>query len=150
MTDHHTWTTHSTATAEVERAWFIVDASGKTVGRLASSISQVLTGKHKPAYTRHIDTGDFVIVINAEKVVFTGRKWDQKKYHNYSGYKGGLRSITAKDVLKTDPTRIMEDAVWGMLPQNRLGRAQLSKLKIYAGGEHPHAAQTPVPLPAHI
>lgn len=150
MTDHHTWTTHSTATAEVQRAWFIVDAAGQTVGRLASAISQVLTGKHKPAYTRHIDTGDFVVVVNAEKVVFSGRKWDQKKYYNYSGYKGGLRTVTARDMLKNDPTRIMEEAVWGMLPQNRLGRAQLSKLKVYAGTEHPHVAQAPSPLPAYI
>lgn len=150
MTDHHTWTTHSTATAEVERAWFVVDAAGQTVGRLASAISQVLTGKHKPSYTRHIDTGDFVVVINAEKVVFSGRKWDQKKYHDYSGYKGGLRSVTARDMLKNHPTRILEDAVWGMLPQNRLGRAQLSKLKVYAGSEHPHVAQAPAPLPAYI
>lgn len=150
MTDHHTWTTHSCNAAEIQREWFIVDAAGQTVGRLASRISQVLTGKHKPTYTRHADTGDFVIVVNAEKVVFTGKKLLQKKYFNYSGWKGGLRGITARDVLKTNPTRIMEDAVWGMLPQNRLGRVQLSKLKVYAGSEHPHAAQTPVPLPAHL
>lgn len=150
MTAHHTWSTPSAKPAEVTRDWYLVDAAGMTVGRLATRISQVLQGKHKASYTPHVDTGDFVVVVNAEKVVFTGRKIDQKKYHRYSGYPGGLRSTTARVMLDTHPDRVMTAAVWGMLPQNRLGRHMLSKLKVYAGGAHPHAAQQPKPFPEYV
>ena len=150
MPDHHTWTTPSTKAADVVRAWFLVDANGLTLGRLATRISQVLTGKHKPQYTPHADTGDFVVVVNAEKVVLTGRKLDQKQYHRYSGQPGGLRSVTAREALRTDPTRVLSAAVQGMVPRNRLGREQLKKLKIYAGPSHPHEAQGPVPFPEYV
>lgn len=142
--------TPSTKSADVVRAWFLVDASGQTLGRLATRISQVLTGKHKPLYTPHSDAGDFVVVINCEKVVLTGRKLDQKSYHRYSGQPGGLRSITARHALATDPTRVLSAAVQGMVPRNRLGREQLKKLKVYAGASHPHAAQSPVPFPEYV
>jgi large subunit ribosomal protein L13 len=150
MTDHHTWITHSTRPAEATHDWFVVDAAGQTLGRLATRISQVLQGKHKPAYTPHVDTGDFVIVLNADKLVLTGRKLDQKKYHHYSGHPGGLRSQTARQVLATYPERVLEAAVQGMVPRNRLGRDMLKKLKVYTGSTHPHAAQTPRPLPDYI
>ncbi len=150
MTAHHTWTTPSAKPAEVTHDWFVVDAAGLTVGRLATRISQVLQGKHKACYTPHVDTGDFVVVLNAEKVVFTGRKLDTKSYHRYSGHPGGLRSTTARRMLETHPERVLESAVWGMLPQNRLGRAMLSKLKVYAGAEHPHTAQQPKPFPEYV
>lgn len=150
MTEHHSWTTHSTNAAEVAPEWFVVDASGQTVGRLASRISKVLQGKHKPAYTAHVDTGDFVVVVNAEKVVFTGRKLDQKKYYAYSGHPGGLRTTTARKQLQTRPERVLQAAVQGMVPGTRLGRQMLSKLKVYAGPSHPHVAQSPRPLPEHI
>lgn len=150
MIAHHSWTTHSAKASEVKQDWFVVDASGLTLGRLATRISQVLQGKHKPSYTPHVDTGDFVVVLNAEKVVLTGRKLDQKKYHHYSGHPGGLRSTTARVMLATKPERVLEAAVQGMLPNNRLGRSMLKKLKVYAGAEHPHAAQLPRPFPDHI
>jgi large subunit ribosomal protein L13 len=150
MTDHHTWTTPSAKPAEVVHDWYVVDASGLTVGRLATRISQVLQGKHKAIYTPHVDTGDFVIIVNAEKVVFTGRKIDQKKYYRYSGYPGGLRTTTARVMLDTHPDRVMKAAVWGMIPQTRLGRQMLTKLKIYAGASHPHAAQQPKPFPEYV
>ena len=138
MHAHHTWITHSTSPAEAQHDWFVVDAKGQTLGRLATRISQVLQGKHKPAYTPHTDTGDFVIVINAEQVVLTGRKLDQKQYHHYSGFPGGLSSVTARRQLETHPERVISAAVQGMVPRNRLGRQMLSKLKVYAGAEHPH------------
>ncbi len=147
---HHTWSTPSTKPADVTHDWFVVDASGLTVGRLATRISQVLQGKHKAAYTPHVDTGDYVVVINAEKVVFTGRKLDQKSYYRYSGFPGGLRTTTARRMLETHPERVLQAAVWGMLPQNRLGRAMLSKLKVYAGVAHPHTAQQPRPFPEYV
>lgn len=150
MSDHHTWSTPSARPADVVRDWFIVDASGQTLGRLASRISQVLMGKHKASYTPHTDTGDFVVVVNAEKVVLTGRKLDQKKYHHYSGYPGGLRSVTAKQQLATHPERVLTAAVQGMVQRNRLGRAQMTKLKVYAGPSHPHQAQAPKPFPAYV
>jgi large subunit ribosomal protein L13 len=151
MYEHHTWTTHSTRPAEARHDWFVVDAEGQTLGRLSTRISQVLQGKHKAAYTPHTDTGDFVIVINASKVLLSGRKLDQKKYHHYSGYAGGLRSTTARQVLTSaHPERVIEAAVQGMVPRNRLGRAMLRKLKVYGGPDHPHAAQTPAPFPEHI
>jgi len=150
MIDHHTWTTHSAKTSEVTPVWFLVDASGLTLGRLATRIAMVLQGKHKPCYTAHVDTGDFVVVINAEKVVLTGRKLDQKKYYAYSGYPGGLRTTTARKMLDIHPERVLEAAVQGMVPGTRLGRVMLTKLKVYAGGTHPHAAQQPSPFPDHL
>ena len=132
---------------EVERRWYLVDAEGKTLGRLATQIADTLRGKNKPQYTPHTDTGDFVVVVNAEKIHVTGKKLDQKMYHRHSGYPGGLRSRTLREQLERRPTEVIRKAVKGMLPRNRLASAQLTKLKIYAGPEHPHAAQAPKPLP---
>lgn len=129
--------------SEIRRDWWIVDASGRTLGRLATAVATRLTGKHKPSYTPHMDTGDHVIVINASKVVMTGNKLRDKIYYTHTGYPGGLRSITAGKQLATRPDRVIEDAVWGMLPKGSLGRAMYRKLKVYAGSEHPHAAQRP-------
>jgi len=140
--------TRSTKPAEVERRWFVVDADDVVLGRLASRIATVLRGKHTPAYTPHVDTGDFVIVVNAEKVKLTGRKREQKTYYRHTGWVGHLRSITADKVLSgPHPDRVMRAAVRGMLPKNSLGRQMLRKLKVYAGPEHPHAAQKPEELP---
>ncbi|MBM4365559.1 MAG: 50S ribosomal protein L13 [Deltaproteobacteria bacterium] len=150
MHDHHTWTTHSTNAAEATHDWFVVDAAGQTLGRLATRISTVLQGKHKPSYTPHTDCGDFVIVLNADKIVLTGKKLDQKKYHHYSGYPGGLSSVTARVQLDQHPERVIAAAVQGMVPRNRLGRQMLTKLKVYAAGEHPHAAQQPKPFPEYV
>lgn len=127
----------------VERKWFVVDAAGKRVGRLATEIATVLRGKHKPTFTPHVDCGDYVIVINAEKVEFTGNKWADKKYYRHSRYPGGLKETTAKRMNETFPERIVEFAVKGMLPKGRLGRQMAGKLYVYAGAEHPHQAQTP-------
>lgn len=138
--------TYSTKPSEIEREWYVVDAEGQTLGRLASEIAKILKGKHKPIYAPHLDTGDFVVVINAEKVHVTGRKMDQKMYYRYSGYPGGLTAITLRDQLKKHPTRVVRSAVKGMLPHNRLGRAMMRKLKVYAGASHPHEAQRPKPL----
>jgi large subunit ribosomal protein L13 len=135
--------TYSARKGEVERSWWVVDASDKTLGRLASRIAKVLQGKDKPVYTPNIDTGDFVVVINAEKVRVTGKKGSQKSYHSHSGYPGGARSHTLKEMLGKHPERVIRRAVKGMLPKNRLARQQLRKLKVYAGAEHPHAAQQP-------
>jgi large subunit ribosomal protein L13 len=135
--------THSTKPSEIEREWYVVDAEGQTLGRLASEIAKVLRGKHKPIYAPHLDTGDYVIVVNAEKIHVTGRKKDQKMYHHHSGYPGGLTSVTLREQLKRHPTRVIRSAVKGMLPHNRLGRAMLRKLKVYAGDAHPHEAQQP-------
>ncbi len=131
---------------EVERKWYLVDASGKTLGRLASKIATVLMGKHKATYTPHVDTGDHVVVINADKVVLTGKKWDQKKYYRHSGYPGGLKVLTASQMREKHPERLIYLAVKRMLPKNKLGRKMLRKLKVYAGPEHPHEAQKPEPL----
>jgi large subunit ribosomal protein L13 len=138
--------THSTKPSEIEREWYVVDAEGQTLGRLASEIAKVLRGKHKPIYTPHLDTGDFVVVINAEKVHVTGRKMDQKMYYRHSGYPGGLTAVTLRDQLQKHPTRVIRSAVKGMLPHNRLGRAMMRKLKVYAGDAHPHEAQQPKTL----
>ncbi len=132
--------------AEIRRNWFVVDGTGQVVGRLAAQIARILMGKHKPDYTPYADSGDYVIVVNAEKVVFTGRKLTQKVYHRHTGYPGGLRSTTAKQLLQEHPERVLTLAVKGMLPKNKLGRAQLKKLKVYAGAAHPHEAQRPQPL----
>ena len=139
--------TYSAKPGEVERNWFVVDASEFELGRLATRISVVLRGKHKPQFTPHVDTGDFVVVLNADRVKLTGRKLDQKHYHRYSGYPGGLRSVDARTVRAEDPERMIRQAVRGMLPKNRLSRQIIGKLKIYAGDSHPHAAQAPAPLP---
>jgi large subunit ribosomal protein L13 len=132
---------------DVTREWYVVDAEGQTLGRLATRIADVLRGKTKPQYTPHIDTGDFVVVVNAEKIGVTGKKLDQKRYYRHSGYPGGLRSRTLREQLERRPTEVIRKAVKGMLPRNKLASAQLTKLKIYAGPEHPHAAQAPKPLP---
>src|SRR5689334_10720846 len=128
------------------REWVIVDAEGKTLGRLATQIADTLRGKNKPEYTPHVDTGDFVVVVNAEKIAVTGKKLDEKLYHRHSGYPGGLRTRTLREQLERRPTEVLRKAVRGMLPRNRLGRAQLTKLKVYAGPDHPHEAQSPEPL----
>jgi large subunit ribosomal protein L13 len=126
--------------------WVVVDATGQTVGRLATQLASVLRGKHKPDFTPNQAGGDFVIVVNAEKVVFTGRKLDQKVYTRYTGYQGGLKLTTARVMLDKHPERVLEKAVWGMLPKNRLGRKLIRRLKVYAGEAHPHAAQVPTPM----
>ena len=131
---------------EVERKWYVVDAEGQTLGRLATEIARILRGKNKPQYTPHVDTGDFVVVVNAEKVVVTGRKAEQKVYRRHSGYPGGLKTTTYEQMLERRPTEILRRAVKGMMPKTRLARQQLRKLKIYAGPEHPHAAQDPQTL----
>ena len=133
--------TYSTSIKDIERQWHVVDASGKTLGRLASQIAKLLMGKHKPMYVTHLDTGDYVIVLNAAKVRVTGQKAKQKVYYRHSGYPGGLKATTFEDMLAAHPTRVIEHAVKGMLPHNRLGRAMFKKLKVYAGDSHPHQAQ---------
>ncbi len=130
----------------VERRWYVVDAEGQTLGRLATEIADVLRGKRKPEYTPHVDTGDFVVVVNAEKISVTGKKLDEKVYRRHSGYPGGLRQRTLREELDRRPTEVLRRAVKGMLPRNRLSRAQLRKLRIYAGPQHPHTAQVPQPL----
>jgi len=131
--------------SEVQRDWYVIDASGKVLGRLATQISTLLRGKHKPTFTPSIDGGDFVIVVNAEKIVLTGRKPDQKIYYRHTGYPGGLKATPYKMMLAKHPDRILRLAVKRMLPKNRMGRRLLSKLRIYAGPNHPHAAQQPKP-----
>ena len=138
--------TYSAKPTEVERKWYIVDAQGCVLGRLASFVAVRLRGKHKPIYTPHVDTGDHIVVINAEKIALTGKKWDEKLYHRHSGYMGGLKSMTAKQLLEKRPEDLVTRAVRGMLPKNRLGRNMLKKLKVYAGSEHPHVAQKPETL----
>jgi len=132
---------------DVQRRWYLVDAEGETLGRLAVRIADTLRGKRKPEYTPHVDTGDFVVVVNAEKIRVTGNKLDQKIYYRHSGYPGGLRSRTLREQLDRRPTEVIRTAVKGMLPRNRLARQQITKLKVYAGPEHPHEAQAPTPLP---
>jgi large subunit ribosomal protein L13 len=129
----------------VERKWHLIDADGQTLGRLATEIARLLRGKNKPQYTPHIDTGDFVVVVNAEKVVVTGKKAEQKVYYRHTGYPGGLKETSYEAMLERKPTEILRKAVRGMMPKTRLGRQQLKKLKIYAGPEHPHEAQAPRP-----
>jgi large subunit ribosomal protein L13 len=138
--------TYNAKPGEVERRWYVVDADGQTLGRLATRIADTLRGKDKAQYTPHVDTGDFVVVVNAEKVHVTGNKLDQKRYYRHSGYPGGLRSRTLREQLDRRPTEVIRKAVKGMLPKNRLAAKQLNKLKIYAGPEHPHEAQAPQPL----
>jgi len=138
--------TYSVKAGEIERRWFVVDAEGKVLGRLATEIARVLRGKHKPIFTPHLDTGDFVIVINADKIELTGKKADQKTYFRHSGYMGGEKHIPFRRMLEKQPERVIELAVKGMLPKNALGRQMRDKLKVYAGAEHPHEAQSPAPL----
>ena len=135
--------TFSAKQEEIQYDWYVIDAEGKTLGRLASHIAHRLTGKHKPTFTPQVDTGDFIVVINAEKVRLTGKKLENKKYYHYSGYPGGLRVQKAEELLKKKPTEVLHHAVKGMLPKNRLGRKMLKKLKIYSGNNHPHQAQQP-------
>jgi large subunit ribosomal protein L13 len=144
--DTLSYKTKSVSKDEASRNWYVVDADGEVVGRIASKIASVLRGKHKPSFTPHADTGDFVIVVNAEKIKFTGAKLDQKEYLRYSGYPGGLRRRTAGEMLEKKPIAIIEKAVKGMLPKNKLGRAMFKKLFVYEGGEHPHTAQKPEPF----
>jgi large subunit ribosomal protein L13 len=132
----------------IDKKWVLVDAQGRILGRMATEIADILRGKNKPVYTPHVDTGDFVVVVNAEKVQLTGKKWDQKTYYRHSGYMGGLKAQTAKEVLEKKPELLIRHAVKGMLPKNRLGRKMINKLKVYRGSDHPHEAQVAmVPVP---
>jgi large subunit ribosomal protein L13 len=131
---------------EIEKKWYVVDAENKVLGRLASEIATRLRGKHKPTFSSFIDNGDFVVVTNAEKIILTGNKMDDKKYYRHTGYMGGIKEASAKELLEKHPTDLIIKAVKGMLPRNKLGRAQLKKLKVYAGKNHPHAAQQPAEL----
>jgi large subunit ribosomal protein L13 len=142
--------TYSPKAGDITREWYVIDAEGETLGRLATRIASVLRGKHKPTFTPHMDMGDHVIVVNADKIVLTGAKGEQKLYNSHSGYPGGLRSVPFATMLDRRPTQVVEKAVTGMLPKNTLGRQMASKLKVYAGPDHPHAAQQPQPLPDHL
>ncbi len=142
----NTYRTEFVSKEKVDRKWYIVDAAGKTLGRLCSKIAFKLQGKDKPNYTPHVDNGDFIIVINAEKIKVTGNKLEDKIYYHHSGYIGGLKEISLKKLLQTYPERVIFHAVKGMLPKSRLGRKMLKKLKVYAGPDHPHKAQKPIPL----
>jgi large subunit ribosomal protein L13 len=135
--------TYMARDVDIKKKWHIVDADGKTVGRLATKVAMTLMGKDKPQFTAHADSGDFVIVVNAEKVHFTGKKWNQKTYYRHSGYPGGLKSITAENLLKMKPEEIIRKAVWGMLPKNKWQDRLIKRLKIYTGNAHPHKAQEP-------
>jgi large subunit ribosomal protein L13 len=135
--------TYMARDVDIKKKWHIVDADGKTVGRLATKVAMTLMGKDKPQFTPHADSGDFVIVVNAEKVNFTGKKWNQKTYYRHTGYPGGLKSITAENLLKVKPEEIIRKAVWGMLPKNKWQDRLIKRLKIYTGNDHPHKAQEP-------
>jgi large subunit ribosomal protein L13 len=138
--------TYSAKTGKINREWYLVDADGKTLGRLATQIADRLRGKGKPQYTAHVDTGDFVVVVNAEKIAVTGNKLDNKMYYRHSGYPGGLKTRTLREQLDRRPTEVLRKAVKGMLPRNKLANQQITKLKIYAGPEHPHESQSPKPF----
>lgn len=138
--------TYITKPAEVKRQWVVIDAQGQTLGRLASQVATILRGKHKPGFSPSVDCGDYVVIINAEKIHVTGRRLDQKMYYRHSGYPGGLSEISLRDQLAKFPTRPIESAVRGMLPKSKLGRKMFKKLKVYAGEAHPHQAQLPVPM----
>jgi large subunit ribosomal protein L13 len=138
--------TFSAKAETVQRAWYVIDAKGKTLGRLSAAIAKILRGKNKPIFTPHVDTGDYIVVVNAEQVKVTGRKATDKIYYRHSGYPGGLKQDTFADLIRRAPTRVIELAVKGMLPKNPLGRAMYRKLFVYAGAEHPHSAQQPQPL----
>ncbi len=139
--------TYNAKPGEIARDWYVVDATGQTLGRLATRIAETLRGKGKPQYTPHVDTGDFVVVVNAEKIAVTGNKLDQKRYYRHSGYPGGIRSRTLREQLDRRPTEVLRSAVKGMLPKNKLAARQITKLKIYVGPDHPHEAQAPKELP---
>jgi large subunit ribosomal protein L13 len=138
--------TYSPKPGEVQRQWYVIDAEDVVLGRLAAQVAQLLRGKHKAVFAPHVDTGDFVVVVNADKIALTGAKREQKLAYRHSGYPGGLRATGYDELLSKNPRRAVEKAVWGMLPKNRLSRQQLKKLKVYAGPEHPHQAQEPVPF----
>ena len=138
--------TYSAKATDKTNNWYVIDAEGRVLGRMASEIARRLRGKHNPLFTPHADTGDSIIVINAEKITLTGRKWDDKVYYRHSGYMGGLKSITARKLHEKNPEDLVVNAVRGMLPKNRLGRSLLKKLRVYAGPDHPHDAQQPQPL----
>lgn len=138
--------TFSAKPEETERPWVLVDAKGQNLGRLASQIASILRGKHRPTFTPHIDTGDFVVVINAESIEVTGKKLLQKIYHHHTGYPGGIKTVSLRDLLAQSPEKVIEKAVWGMIPHNRLGRRQIRKLYVYKGEQHPHQAQKPTPV----
>ncbi len=142
--------TISAKNSDVERKWHLIDADGLVVGRLASQVAKILRGKNKPIFTPHVDTGDFVVIVNASKVRFTGNKLEKKAYYRHTGYPGGLKTTMAKDIMKKTPERIIYSAVRGMLPKNTLGRQQFKKLKVYRGSEHPHNAQNPEELNLNI
>jgi large subunit ribosomal protein L13 len=143
-------TTYMAKPNEVERKWYIIDAEGKTLGRLASEAAAIIRGKHKPQFTPHVDTGDFVIIINAEKIHLTGKKLQKKMYYKHSMYQGGLKITSAQDMLNTKPERVLEYAIHGMLPKTRLGDSMKTKLKVYAGTGHPHQAQQPEVWELHV
>ncbi len=138
--------TYATKARDIERSWFIADADGQTLGRLATRVAMILRGKHKPSFSQYLDTGDFVVIVNAEKVAVSGTKLDDKNYYRHSGYPGGLRTVNLRHMLERNPERALTLAVRGMLPSNKLGRKMLKKLKVYAGAEHPHSAQQPQTL----
>lgn len=142
--------TYMAKAEEIKRKWYVIDAEGKPLGRLASEIAKILRGKHKPDFTPHVDTGDYVIVLNVEKIVLTGKKLDQKYYRRHSGYPGGLKETKYRHLMEKNPGKVLELAVKGMLPKNSLGRAMFKKLKVYAGGEHNHQAQKPETLEINI
>ena len=142
--------TISAKNTDVERKWHVIDADGLVVGRMASQVAKILRGKNKPIFTPHVDTGDYVVIVNAEKVRFTGNKLEKKAYYRHTGYPGGLKTTMAKDLMKTSPERVIYFAVRGMLPKNTLGRQQFKKLKVYRGSEHPHNAQNPEKLDLNI
>ncbi|MGA9751305.1 MAG: 50S ribosomal protein L13 [Acidobacteriota bacterium] len=142
--------TYFPKSGEIPRNWFLVDADGKTLGRLATEVARVLMGKHKTCYTPHVQTGDFVVVVNAEKVRLTGTKWTDKIYRHHSMYPGGLKETAARDLVAKQPTRLIEKAVRGMLPKNRIGDRLIRKMKVYAGDHHPHQAQKPEPFPVKL
>ena len=142
--------TFSAKSDEVDRKWYLIDATGKTLGRLAADIASRLRGKHKVEYTPHVDTGDYIVVINAEKIRVTGNKLQDKKYYRYTGYVGNLKSISLEKLLKEKPERVIQKAVKGMLPRNPLGRKMFSKLKVFSGPDHDHTAQQPIPLETNI
>ena len=131
---------------EAQRTWYVVDATGQTVGRLATQVASILRGKHKPTFTPFLDMGDHVVIVNAEKVVFKGNKLEEKMYRHHTGWPGGLKEVTARDMMVRHPERVLEQAIKGMLPKTKLGRAMAKKLKVYVGPNHPHEAQKPVPL----
>ncbi|ABB23289.1 MAG: 50S ribosomal protein L13 [Pelodictyon luteolum] len=141
--------TYSAKPADVERKWYVIDAEGQVLGRMAAEIARVLRGKHKPQFTPHVDTGDFIVVTNAEKVALSGNKENLKTYFSHSHYPGGVRVDSVKDLLRKKPEKIIEHAVWGMLPHNNLGRQLFRKLKVYAGTQHPHEAQAPTEMKIH-